>query len=77
MVTKALDRRFPAQIARFSRTDSERELTELWRSHCDNGDVPGAYWALMSHPTDCAALREQAYGEVHMLSAPLGCIPEG
>lgn len=68
LVTKALDKRFPAHIARFSRAETEAELTDLWREHCDTGDVPGAYWALMSHPVDCQTLREQAYGEVHMLS---------
>lgn len=68
LVTKALDKRFPAHIARFSRAESEEALAELWRSHCDSGDVPGAYWALMSHPMDCPSLREHAYGEVHMLS---------
>ncbi|WP_404382969.1 DUF2325 domain-containing protein [Caenispirillum salinarum] len=68
LVTKALDKRFPAHIARFSRAATEDELADLWRSHCDGGDVPGAYWALMSHPVDCQTLREQAYGEVHMLS---------
>lgn len=68
LVTKALDKRFPAQIAKFSRADNEEALTALWQEHCGNGDVPGAYWALMSHPVDCPTLREQAYGEVHMLS---------
>lgn len=68
LLTKALDKRFPGQIARFARARTEAELTELWTAHVKSGDVPGAYWALMSHPVDCATLRQHAYGEVHMLS---------
>lgn len=68
LVTKALDRRFPAHITRFGRATTEAELRALWRAHLETGDVPGAYWAVMSHPAECPALREEAYGEVHMLS---------
>lgn len=68
LLTKALDKRFPAQVARFARAETEAELAELWAAHVQAGDVPGAYWALMSHPADCTHLRQHAYGEVHMLS---------
>ncbi len=68
LVTKALDKRFPAHIARFARAETEADLAALWQQHVASGDVPGAYWALMSHPVDCGLLRQHAYGEVHMLS---------
>lgn len=68
LVTKALDKRFPAHIARFARAETDTELAELWAAHVKAGDVPGAYWALMSHPLECSSLRQHAYGEVHMLS---------
>lgn len=68
MLTKHLDKRFAAQVARFSRAGTEDELAVLWSESLRAGDVPGAYWALMTHPADCVSLRERAYGEVHMLS---------
>lgn len=67
-VQKMLDKRFPAHIARFGRAESEADLARLWDEAVENGDIPGAYWALMSHPMECSALIERAYGEVHMLS---------
>lgn len=68
MLTKLLDKRFAPQINRFARATTVDALAEAWDQALDAGDVPGAYWALMTHPLECAALRDRAYGEVHMLS---------
>lgn len=68
MLTKHLDRRFSAAITRFGRAESEDDLARLWDEAVRSGDVPGAYWALMTHRADCVRLRDRAYGEVHMLS---------
>lgn len=68
MVTKLLDRRFAATVSRFAEETTEAVLAALWDAHLDAGTVPAAYWALMSHPLECPALRDRAYGEVHMLS---------
>jgi hypothetical protein len=68
VVTRLLDRRFAVHIGRFARAESESALEVLWTEALAAGDIPGAYWAVVSHPCDCSALRERAYGEVHMLS---------
>jgi hypothetical protein len=37
-----------------------------------SGDIPGAYWALLTHPLATAALVHHAFGDVHMLSHMVG-----
>lgn len=65
---KMLDKRYAVHVSRFSRATDEAALTALWDGAVAAGDIPGAYWALMTHPCDCPALRDRAFGEVHMLS---------
>jgi hypothetical protein len=70
-VTKALDIRHAQAIRRFKNADAPG-LAELWREAMASGDVPGAYWALMTHPLSTFELRTQAFGDVHMLSHLVG-----
>jgi hypothetical protein len=44
----------------------------LWRSSMQQGDIPGTYWALLTHPAVTHALVRRAFGEVHMLSHLVG-----
>jgi len=44
------------------------ELRRLWREAVAAGQVPGAFWALMTDPKANARLRGQACQDVHMLS---------
>ncbi|WP_019644885.1 DUF2325 domain-containing protein [Novispirillum itersonii] len=67
-VARLLDKRHAATVSRITRTGDEAGLARLWADARNSGDIPGAYWALMTHPLDCQALRERVYGEVHMLS---------
>lgn len=46
LIHKALDRKYAPQIARF-RSGTPDELWALWKQAMTNGDVAGAYWALM------------------------------
>jgi hypothetical protein len=36
------------------------------------GDIPGAYWAVLTHPATGDALLRRVFGEVHMLSHLMG-----
>ena len=65
---KALDAKYAAAIRRFSRARTDTEVAELWAQAWSNQDVPGAYWATVTHPQVTNRLVEQAFGEVHMLS---------
>src|SRR5471030_1144035 len=69
---KALDTRHALTIKRFKAAADETTLRVLWSAALTNGDVPGAYWALMTHPDATIDLRRLAFGDVHMLSHLVG-----
>lgn len=68
LMQKVLDRKYRSAVERFRRARSEAQVGELWSRALAEGDVPGPYWALMTHPRTSAALMVRAFGEVHMLS---------
>lgn len=67
-VARLLDKRHAATVSRMVRVADEETLTRLWADARNGGDIPGAYWALMTHPLDLPTLKDRVYGEVHMLS---------
>jgi Uncharacterized protein conserved in bacteria (DUF2325) len=69
---KALDRRHKLPISQFGRARTEADLTALWRDAVKRGDIPGAYWAVLTHPATTQALVRLVFGEVHMLSHLVG-----
>src|SRR5262245_16124914 len=71
-IQKALDRRHKLAIERFGRARSSDELRALWDDGMRSGDVPGAYWALLSHPLATDAVARHAFGDLHMLSHRVG-----
>jgi hypothetical protein len=72
LLQKALDRRYGATIKRFNRAQNVDEVRSLWDDARRNGDIPGAYWALLTHPATTQELRQAAFGDVHMLSHLVG-----
>lgn len=69
---KYLDRRYQSAIKIFENAASAGELAALWREHLARGEVPGPFWALVTHPAADGDLWSQAYGDVHMLSHQVG-----
>jgi len=69
---KYLDKKYRKDLRAFLKVSDEAELRRLWRERAEAGDVPGPFWALMSHPSAPAALLREIYGEVHMLSHRVG-----
>lgn len=69
---KYLDKKYRREIRAFFKTEDEATLRRMWRERADAGDVPGAFWALMSHPGATDSLLRDVYGEVHMLSHQVG-----
>jgi hypothetical protein len=72
LLHKALDRRHKLPISQFTKARTEAELTALWRDAVKRGDIPGAYWAVLTHPATTQAVVRQVFGEVHMLSHLVG-----
>jgi hypothetical protein len=76
LVARALQRRldqlYSAAIRRFAAVPDRADIACLWAASLAAGDVPGPYWALLTHPTVDERLRMRAFGEVHMLSHLVG-----
>jgi hypothetical protein len=69
---KALDRRHANAVRHFADAKTVAELRQRWHESRQTGDIPGGYWAVLTHPkTDDVLLRE-AFGDVHMLSHLVG-----
>jgi hypothetical protein len=71
-IQKALDHRHQAAIRQFAKAKDENALRELWEEALKRGDIPGAYWAVLSHPAATDAIMRKAFGDVHMLSHMVG-----
>ncbi|WP_295994382.1 DUF2325 domain-containing protein [Rugamonas sp.] len=71
-LNKALDTRHALTVRRFKNAADDAALRALWQAALANGDVAGAYWAVMTHPAGGVALRGLAFGDVHMLSHLVG-----
>ncbi len=50
-VQAELERRFALDIQRFKSAKSPRALADLWTEALRQGDVAGAFWATLSHPS--------------------------
>ncbi len=71
-IQKALDERHALSIGRFGAVRNADDVLAMWKEALASGDIPGAYWALMTHPDATQALRRTAFGEIHMLSHLVG-----
>ena len=72
LLHKALDGRHEAVIKRFARLEGEEAALQGWAEARRAGDIPGAYWAVLTHPDVGHAGLRQAFGDVHMLSHLVG-----
>jgi hypothetical protein len=72
LLHKALDRRHRVAISQFDKAKTAAEVRALWREASDRGDIPGAYWAALTHPAINEALVREIFAEVHMLSHLVG-----
>jgi hypothetical protein len=69
---KTLDRRHQPFLNQFARAKDAAALSALWEDALGRGDIPGAYWALLTHPAATDAMVKDAFGKVHMLSHLVG-----
>lgn len=69
---KALERTHGGLVRRFTRARSRDQLESLWQQTLHEGDVPGGFWALVTHPLCDTRLTHSAYEEIHMLSHQIG-----
>jgi hypothetical protein len=69
---KALDLAHAQAVAQFERVSGAESLAAAWKRAMEDGDIPGAYWAVFTHPDATAELRKRVFGDVHMLSHLVG-----
>ena len=69
---KTLDRRHQAFLNQFARAKDAAALAGLWEDALARGDIPGAYWALLTHPAATDVMVKDVFGQVHMLSHLVG-----
>jgi len=69
---RLLERRYAAAIRRFNAASDATTLCDMWERSLEEGDVPGPYWAVLTHAAADPNLMIRAYGQVHMLSHMVG-----
>ena len=69
---KALDRQHRAAITRYSSAQDPVAVLGLWEESLKQGDVPAAYWAVLTHPATTDTVVKRVFGDVHMLSHLVG-----
>jgi len=72
LLNKALDKRHQATLNRFARAETAPAVAALWDEAKRAGEIPGAYWAVLSHPASTDALIKTVFADVHMLSHLVG-----
>jgi hypothetical protein len=72
LLNKALDQRHRLAIKQLDRAEDEAAVRVLWREAVQRGEIPGAYWAVLTHPATTQPLVREVFGEVHMLSHLVG-----
>jgi hypothetical protein len=71
-LNKLLDERHRRAIARFARASTCESVRALWKEALQSADIPGGYWATLTHPAADHTLISEAFGDVHMLSHLVG-----
>ncbi len=67
-INRVLEKKYRREILHFSGIDSQETLRREWDESVKKGNIPGPYWALMTHPSADTSLLDHAFGVVHMLS---------
>jgi hypothetical protein len=71
---KSLDRCHERALRQFAKAKDADTVRALWDDATKRGDIPGAYWALLTHPATTDVMVKRAFGEVHILSHLVGAV---
>ena len=72
LLQMALDRRHEVTINQFAKAKDDVAVAILWQKAIAGGDIPGGYWAVLTHPNSSDKLVQKAFGDIHMLSHLMG-----
>jgi hypothetical protein len=71
-IHKELERRYSAVVQRFRAARDTAALQALWQAAVASGDVPGPFWAGLSHPHCSVELQERMCRDLHMIQHQAG-----
>ncbi|RYF05106.1 MAG: DUF2325 domain-containing protein [Oxalobacteraceae bacterium] len=69
---KELERRYAADVVRFRAARTTQEVGALWAQAVDAGNVPGAFWAALTHARCTPELEQQMCRDIHMVQHQAG-----
>lgn len=69
---KELERRYAGDVNRFRAARSTEEVASLWAKAVAAGNVPGAFWAGLTHPRCTADLEQRMCRDIHMVQHQAG-----
>lgn len=69
---EALERQHAGALRHAAETTSPQDLAAWWQAQSARGELPGALWAVLSHPRCTEALQQRVLGEVQMLQFQAG-----
>lgn len=69
---KALDQRHAVAVQHFAAARTPEALAALWDQALAKSEIPGAYWAVLTHRDLTRELLQKVFGDVHMLSHLVG-----
>ena len=72
VLSKTLEGRHETVVKRFAALHGEAAVMQAWADARRAGDIPGAYWAVLTHPDVGHEGLRRAFGDVHMLSHLVG-----
>ena len=72
LLNKTLNKKYESSIRIFKKCNSAEEIRDLWRDSFEVGNIPGPYWAALSHPCIDYEVTIKIYSDVHMLSHLVG-----
>ena len=71
-IQRELDRRFMRPLRQAASAKTTEALAAWWQAKSSGHDVPGAFWAVLTHARCTPALEQHVLGDVHMLQHQLG-----
>lgn len=69
---RELERRYAAPVRQAQGCKTTEALAQWWVDGCRSADVPGAYWAALTHSRCTPELQKKIVGEMHMLQHQAG-----
>ncbi|SFC34441.1 DUF2325 domain-containing protein [Massilia yuzhufengensis] len=71
-IQKELERRYTGDVARFRAAKTTQDVGALWAQAVAAGNVPGAFWAGLSHPRCTTELEQAMCRDIHMVQHQAG-----